>query len=229
MALYTLGDLHLSSSGEKSMEVFGGAWRDYVSRLDESFSKLNEDDVTVLCGDLSWGMSLEGSLEDLRRINDWPGRKILIKGNHDYWWNTAAKMRAFFKENGLDKLEILHNNCLWYGDTALCGTRGWFYELDRQGTHDEKVLLREAGRLETSLQAAGDAPKLCFLHYPPLYQGYECPQILAILQRYGVSDCYYGHLHGAAHHRAWEGTHQGTRFALVSADYLGFTPRKIRD
>lgn len=229
MALYAIGDLHLSSSGEKSMEVFGGAWRDYVSRLDESFSKLNDDDVTVLCGDLSWGMSLEESLEDFRRINCWPGRKILLKGNHDYWWNTASKMRAFFEENGLDKLEILHNNCLWYGDTALCGTRGWFYELDRQGTHDEKVLLREVGRLETSLQAAGDAPKLCFLHYPPIYQGYECPQILALLRRYGVRLCCYGHLHGAAHRRAWEGTYQETRFALVSADYLGFTPQKICD
>lgn len=229
MALYAIGDLHLSLNGDKSMEVFGNAWRDYVGRLQDAFLKLNDDDVTVLCGDLSWGMSLEESLEDLRFINDLPGRKILIKGNHDYWWNTAAKMKRFFFEHALDKLEILHNNCLWYGDTALCGTRGWFYELERQGGHDEKVLLREVGRLEASLQAAQNAPKLCFLHYPPLYQGYECPQILELLRRYGVKACFYGHLHGASHSRAWEGSYYETRFALVSADYLGFVPKKICD
>ena len=126
MALYTIGDLHLSLGSNKSMEVFGTAWEGYVERLQEAFSRLQDGDVTVLCGDLSWGMSLEESLEDLRFIDALPGRKILLKGNHDYWWNTAAKMKRFFADNGLETLEILHNNCLWYGDVALCGTRGWF-------------------------------------------------------------------------------------------------------
>lgn len=228
MALYTIGDLHLSLGSDKTMEVFGEAWQDYVERIKEAFSQLNSDDVTVLCGDLSWGMSLEESLADLQFINALPGKKILMKGNHDYWWNTAAKMKRFFAENGLDTLEILHNNCFWYGDKALCGTRGWFYELDQSG-HNEKVLLREAGRLETSLKAAGTAEKICFLHYPPLYQGYQCPEILRLIREYGVKSCYYGHLHGVTQRRAIEGEQYGTVFSLVAADYLQFVPKKICD
>ncbi len=229
MALYTIGDLHLSLGSDKTMEVFGEAWRDYVERIRDAFSKLNDDDVTVLCGDLSWGMSLEESLEDLRFIDALPGRKILMKGNHDYWWNTAAKMKRFFAENGLDTLDILHNNCQWYGDVALCGTRGWFYELEGQTDHDEKVLAREVGRLETSLKAAGTAEKICFLHYPPLYQGYRCPELLRLLREYGVRQCYYGHLHGVTQRRAIEGEQYGTAFSLVAADYLRFVPKKICD
>ena len=229
MALYTIGDLHLSLNSDKSMDVFGPGWANYVARIREGFAHLTEDDTTVLCGDLSWGMSLEESLEDLKFINALPGRKILLKGNHDYWWNTARKMENFFKENGLDSLEILHNNCKYYGDIALCGTRGWFYELDSEGTHNGKMMAREVGRLEASLQAAGEAEKLCFLHYPPLYTGYRCPEILALLQRYGVKRCFYGHLHGASHKRRIEGDCGGTDFALVAADYLGFKPLKICD
>ena len=147
-----------------------------------------------------------------------------MKGNHDYWWNTASKMQRFFDQHGLDSFEILHNNCLFYGDKALCGTRGWFYELDHEGTHNGKMLAREVGRLETSLQAAGEREKLCFLHYPPLYQGYECPEILRL---YGVKRCFYGHLHGASHKRALEGMHNGTEFSLVAGDWLDFVPKKI--
>ena len=229
MALYTIGDLHLSLNSDKSMDVFGPGWANYVARIREGFSTLTEADTTVLCGDLSWGMSLEESLEDLKFIHALPGRKILLKGNHDYWWNTARKMENFFKENGLDSLEILHNNCKYYGDIALCGTRGWFYELDSEGTHNGKMMAREVCRLEASLQAAGEAEKLCFLHYPPLYTGYRCPEILALLQKYGVKRCFYGHLHGASHKRRIEGDCGGTDFALVAADYLGFTPLKICD
>lgn len=229
MALYAIGDLHLSLSSNKPMDVFGDGWRDYVQRIRAGFAPLGEDDVTVLCGDLSWAMSLEEALADFRFMDALPGKKILMKGNHDYWWNTASKMKKFFAENQLTTLELLHNNCLFYGDYALCGTRGWFYELDNEGTHDEKMLLREVGRLETSLMAAGEREKLCFLHYPPLYQGYECPEILRLLQRYGVKACYYGHLHGPSHRRAMEGRCDGTSFSLVSADYLGFVPKKILD
>ena len=227
MALYAIGDLHLSLSSNKPMEIFGDGWRDYVARIREGFSVLTEDDVTVLCGDLSWGMSLEESLEDFRFIDALPGKKYLLKGNHDYWWNTAAKMERFFAENGLTTMEILHNNCRFYGDVALCGTRGWFYELDNQGTHNEKVLLREVGRLETSLKAAGDREKLCFLHYPPLYQGYQCPEILSMLETYKVELCCYGHLHGPVIRRRQEGKYGNTEFSLISGDYLGFVPKKI--
>ncbi|MDO4811369.1 MAG: metallophosphoesterase [Eubacteriales bacterium] len=227
MALYAIGDLHLSLSSNKPMEIFGDGWKGYVQRIQEGFSQLNDDDVTVLCGDLSWGMSLEESLEDFKFIDALPGKKILLKGNHDYWWNTVAKMERFFKEHELTTMSFLYNNCLSYGDKAICGTRGWFYELDNEGTHNEKMLLREAGRLETSLKLAGDREILCFLHYPPLYQGYECPEILRLLQQYPVKACYYGHLHGASHRRRMEGNSHGTDFSLVAADYLHFIPKKI--
>ena len=151
----------------------------------------------------------------------------MLKGNHDYWWTTVAKMERFFDAHGLHSMQILHNNCLTYGDYALCGTRGWFYELDHHGTNNEKVLLREIGRLETSLSQAGDREILCFLHYPPLYQGYYCPEILRLLREYKVKQCYYGHLHGQSHRRAIEGPWNGTDFSLVSADYLQFVPKKI--
>ena len=228
MALYAIGDLHLSLGSDKPMEIFGDGWKDYVARIREGFSVLTEDDVTVLCGDLSWGMSLEESLEDFRFIDALPGKKYLLKGNHDYWWNTAAKMERFFAENGLTTMEILHNNCRFYGDVALCGTRGWFYELDNQGTHNEKVLLREVGRLETSLKAAGDREKLCFLHYPPLYLHYTCPEILHVLSEYGVHECCYGHIHGYGCRSAFIGESDGVRYRLVSADFLDFVPYKLR-
>ena len=156
MALYAIGDLHLSLNSDKPMDIFGEKWHGYVDKIKAGFAPLGENDVTVLCGDLSWGMSLEESLADFQFIHALPGKKILMKGNHDYWWNTASKMQRFFDQHGLDSFEILHNNCLFYKDKALCGTRGWFYELDSEGTHNGKMLAREAGRLETSLQAAGD-------------------------------------------------------------------------
>lgn len=230
MALYAIGDTHLSLSSNKPMDVFGGGWEGYVDKLQKGFAAVGPEDTVVLCGDLSWGMSLEEAKKDFAFLDALPGaRKLLLKGNHDYWWNTAAKMERFFAENGLTTMEILHNNCRFYGDVALCGTRGWFYELDNQGTHNEKVLLREVGRLETSLKAAGDREKLCFLHYPPLYQGYQCPEILRLLREYEVKVCCYGHLHGASHRRALQGDRGGTAFYMVSGDYLGFHPKKICD
>lgn len=226
MALYTIGDLHLSLGGSKPMDIFGDKWANHVERLRESFLHLTADDVTVLAGDLSWGISLEESLPDFQFIDALPGRKIILKGNHDYWWGTASKMKAFFREKGITTLDFLHNNCQFYGDYALCGTRGWF--LDEEGkAHDAKMLNREVLRLETSLRAAGEREKLCFLHYPPLYQGYECPQILALLEQYRVKLCCYGHLHGPTIRRRVEGRRGGVDYALISADAMGFQLKKI--
>ena len=178
----------------------------------------------VLCGDLSWGMSLEEAKEDLAFLDALPGaRKLLLKGNHDYWWNTAAKMNRFFAESGFSTLRILHNNCYEYGGYALCGTRGWFYE----EAGDQKVFKRELIRLEASLKAAGEKPIFCFLHYPPLYQGYQCPEILSLLETYKVELCCYGHLHGPVIRRRQEGKYGNTEFSLISGDYLGFVPKKI--
>ncbi len=226
MALYAIGDLHLSLGTDKPMDVFGGGWEGYMDKLRDNLSILTEDDWIVLCGDTSWGMNLEEAREDFRFLNEMPGKKLLLKGNHDYWWTTTAKMKRFFSENGFHKLDFLHNNCHFFGETALCGTRGWFFEEDAEPA-DEKVFRRELLRLETSLKAASDHEKICFLHYPPLYQGYTCPEILSLLERYHVKSCYYGHLHGKSHRLALEGERNGIRFSLIAADYLHFIPEII--
>lgn len=226
MALYAIGDTHLSLSAQKPMDVFGGAWEGYVEKLRQGFQGLTEEDTVVLCGDISWGMGLEEAKADFAFLDALPGgRKLILKGNHDYWWNTASKMDRFFAENGFSTLNILHNNCYFYGDVALCGTRGWFYEETGSG----KVFQRELIRLEASLKAAGEAEKLCFLHYPPLYQGYTCPEIMELLERYRVKRCFYGHLHGGSHRLAIEGPRNGVDYRLVAADFVRFSPVKILD
>lgn len=229
MALYAIGDLHLSFSADKPMDIFGGRWEGYVEKLRDGLSVLKPEDTLVLPGDLSWALDIGQAVEDFAFISAIPGRKIILKGNHDYWWSTAAKFYRFCEEHSFENMFILNNNCYEYGELALCGTRGWFYEEDKQGTHDEKVFRRELGRLETSLRAAGEREKICFLHYPPKYHGYECPEILELLQRYGVKSCYYGHLHAESMRLAFLGRSHDVNFDLVSADYLNFVPRKIAD
>ena len=227
MALYAIGDLHLCLGAAKPMDVFGGAWVGYMDKLKDGFSKVTEADTTVLLGDLSWALDLPNAKADFAWINEIPGRKIILKGNHYYWWSTAAKFRNFCQENGFENLHILNNNCYEYEDYAICGTRGWFFEEERSGQHDEKVFKRELLRLEASLKAAGEKPKLVFLHYPPRYKGYECREILDLLQKYDVRRCFYGHLHGGSHKLAMEGLWDGVEFRLVAADYIGFTPYRV--
>ena len=224
MALYAIGDLHLCLGADKPMDIFGGAWVGYMDKLRAGLSVIGPEDTTVLLGDLSWALDLKGAREDFAFINAIPGRKIILKGNHDYWWSTASKFYKFCEANGFENMFILNNNHYEYGDVAICGTRGWFFEEERSGQHDEKVFKRELIRLEASLKAAGEKDKMVFLHYPPRYRGYECPEILALLEKYQVRRCFYGHLHGASHGLAMEGVWDGVDFKLVAADKLGFTP-----
>ncbi len=227
MALYAIGDLHLCLGAPKPMDIFGGAWVGYMDKLKAGMSAIGPEDTTVLMGDLSWALSLEESREDFAWINRIPGRKIILKGNHDYWWSTATKFYDFCKANGFENLHILNNNCYEYEQWAICGTRGWFFEEEKSGTHDEKIFRRELLRLEASLKAGGDRTKIVFLHYPPVYKGYECPQILELLHRYGVRQCFYGHLHGGSHNLAIEGMTDGIEYRLLSADRLNFRPYRI--
>ena len=191
MALYAIGDLHLSLGADKPMDVFGGPWENYVEKIRLGFSALHDDDVCVLCGDIAWGMTMEQALPDFQFIEALPGKKILLKGNHDFWWSTAKKAYDFFE------------------------------------AHDRKIMLREVGRLEASLKAAGDKTKLVFLHYPPKYLGYECPEILALLDAYHVPLCCYGHIHSRGCRSAFQGMYHDTEFRLLSADYISFCPRRI--
>ena len=227
MALYAIGDLHLCLGAPKPMDIFGGAWVGYMEKLRQGMQVLTEEDTLVLMGDLSWALDLESAKADFAWIAALPGRKIILKGNHDYWWSTAAKFTRFCQENGFENLFLLNNNCYFYENTAICGTRGWFYEEERSGQHDEKVFRRELGRLEASLKAAGEQEKLVFLHYPPRYKGYECPEILALLERHGVRRCFYGHLHGGSRSLAREGLWNNIDYRLLSADQLDFRPMQI--
>lgn len=224
MALYAIGDLHLSIRAEKPMDVFGGPWVNYMEKLEQGISVIRPEDTTVLLGDLSWALDLDSAVDDFDWINRIPGKKIILKGNHDYWWSTAAKFNHFCAANGFTDQLILNNNHYVYEGYAICGTRGWFFEEERSGTHDEKVFRRELIRLETSLKSAGDLPKIVFLHYPPKYKGYTCVEIIDLLKKYGVRRCFYGHLHGASQKLAMEGVWDGIEYRLVAADYLNFCP-----
>lgn len=224
MSLFAIGDLHLSFSSQKPMDIFSG-WKGYIDRLTENWESLVRDtDTVVIPGDISWAMDLPGFQADADFLNRLPGKKIMVKGNHDYWWTTLSKMNAFLRENGFDTLSILHNNSYVVGDVCICGTRGWFF--DESAGSDRKVMLREVGRLETSLKsaAATGLEPVVFLHFPPIYGSYECREILDVMSSYGVRRCFYGHLHGKAARKAFEGLYGDTIFRLVSCDTLGFSP-----
>lgn len=229
MALYAIGDLHLSFGTNKPMDVFGGVWNNYVEKLRDGLRVITPEDTTILLGDLTWALDLNGAQEDFAFINAIPGRKIILKGNHDYWWSTAKKFYTFCQENDFSDMFILNNNAYEYEDIAICGTRGWFFEEDAAvGSHNDKIFKRELIRLETSLKQAQGKEIYCFLHYPPRYRGYECPEILELLKKYDVRLCCYGHLHGDSHKLAIEGEYDGVEFRLCAADYLRFRPLRIK-
>ena len=227
MALFTIGDLHLSIAVNKPMDIFGG-WDNYMERISENWAReISEGDTVVIPGDISWAMSLAQSEPDFRFIHNLKGKKIILKGNHDYWWTTAAKMNRFLEEKGFDSISILHNNHFAYGQYGICGTRGWIN--DDSEPADAKVLAREAMRLETSLASAekeGLEP-IVFLHYPPLYGNEYNADLLDVMYRHGIKKCFYGHVHGKGHRYAVNGERDGIDFCLVSADYVQFCPVKI--
>lgn len=229
MALYAIGDTHLAIGKDKPMDIFGEKWKNHAEKLRVGFSSLGADDTCVICGDLSWGMGINDTLEDFKFIDSLPGKKIILKGNHDYWWTTAAKAKKFFAQNDITTIDILHNNFFEYGEYALCGTRGWFYEEERGGEHDKKIMNREVMRLANSLELAGERKKLVFLHYPPVYMHYECREILELMKQNDVRLCCYGHIHGRGCAGAFNGWRDGTEYRLVSADHLNFTPIKLLD
>ena len=232
MALYVIGDTHFSEGCNKPMDIFGGALTGYRDKLVSALAVLQPEDTLVVAGDFSWGMSLREALPDFRLLDSFPGKKLLIKGNHDYWWETVSKMKRFFAENTIETIDFLHNSCYFYNGAALCGTRGWFYDKNDPAAGDDKIFKRELIRLEASLKAAVDqgATEIdCFLHYPPVFAGTEVPQITEILSRYPVKRLFYGHLHGDSLRGAFSGTRNGIYYAVVSADALGFKPIQIRE
>lgn len=229
MSLFTIGDLHLClGAPDKTMSVFTG-WQNYQERLEKNWlENITEDDTIVLAGDISWGMSLQQAAPDFHFIEKLPGQKIILKGNHDYWWTTLKKMEGFLADEGCSSIRILHNNHYQYGDYGICGTRGW---VNMPGeVQDEKVLRREVQRLETSIQSAVKAglEPIVFMHYPPIFATNFNYDILEILYRYKIKDCYYGHVHGrSAHELCVTNTYDDVNFHLIAGDYLQFIPQKV--
>ena len=227
MSLYAIGDLHLSFGTDKPMDIFRG-WENYVGRLEKNWqAKIKPEDTVVLAGDISWGMTMEEALEDFRFLGRLNGHKILLKGNHDYWFSTKTKVEHFLEENEIFSVSLLFNTAYEYGEYAICGTRGWFQEPDTAA--DQKVMLREAGRLRLSLEAGkktGKSP-LVFLHYPPVTAAGRSEELIRVLEEYHVTRCYYGHLHGRSCESAVNGELNGIDYRLISGDYIQFDPVQI--
>lgn len=229
MSIYVIADLHLSFSADKSMDVFDG-WQNYTQRLQENWTRLvKPEDTVVLAGDISWAMKLEEAVADFSYIHALPGKKLILKGNHDYWWSTKSKIDHFLADNGFADIQIIHNNAYEIDGMVLCGTRGWLYQA--KSPDDIKIVNREAGRLLLSLEAGKHltGKRVVFLHYPPVYDHMECQEILEILLAHGISDCYFGHIHGThAAKKAPVGDYKGIRMHLCSCDYVKFMPVLVR-
>ena len=226
MSLFAIADTHLSFASNKPMDDFEG-WLNYTDRLKENWNKIIDDkDYVVIAGDISWAMNFDELKADFDYINQLNGKKIILKGNHDYWWNTMSKMNKFIEENNLNTISILHNNAFEFDDFSVCGSRGWFFDSDEE--QNEKVLNREVMRIKASIESALNREKIVFLHYPPVYENQCCEEIVSLLKEKGIKKCYYGHIHGVAAKYAFDDNYDGIDFKLISADRLDFMPLLIK-
>ncbi len=239
MALFTIADLHLSSTGDHPMDVFGSRWQGYTEKICKNWRAVVTDaDTVVLPGDISWAMNLAEAREDFALLDSLPGKKLLGKGNHDFWWETATKLGRFFEENEFSTLFLLYNNAYVIEDLIICGTRGWFLEEEKQQTVGEvdfaKIRNREVSRLKLSLDAAmalktgehEDKEIVAFLHFPPVWNGEVCREIVDLLHAYGVRRCFCGHIHGIYNVPRTECFEQ-IEITLISSDFLQFIPYRV--
>ncbi|MBQ9121703.1 MAG: metallophosphoesterase [Clostridia bacterium] len=232
MSLFAMADLHLSTTTDKPMDIFGSRWQSYMEKIEARWrAVVSEEDTVVVPGDISWGLSLEEAIGDLIFLDSLPGHKIIGKGNHDFWWSTVTKMKNAFEENGIRSIDFLFNNAYNAEEYTVCGTRGWYVEEKLQATKFDtdydKIVAREVSRLRTSLEAgrkiADGRELLAFFHFPPVFRGFICREIVDALHEYGVKNCYFGHIHGLYNiPRSIE--FEGISMSMISADFLDFTP-----
>ena len=229
MAIYAIGDLHLSFQENKPMSIFGENWKNHEEKIKEDWlSKVNEEDLVILPGDFSWAMDLKNTYLDFKYLNELPGQKLLLKGNHDYWWNTVTKMRKYLQENNFKNIGFLYNNSYEYENKIIVGTRGWIISNEEE---DKKLIKREANRLEYSIQDGikkfgEDKEIMACMHYPPItiseLKNNGTTEFIKVMQKYNIKRCIYGHLHSTAIQEAVEGNVYGIELKLVSADALDF-------
>lgn len=235
MSVFVIADLHLSFKNPKPMNIFGDNWENHEQKIKKDWlEKVTDNDLVILPGDFSWAMTLKDAYLDFKYLNELPGKKLLLKGNHDYWWTTITKMRKYLKENNFDTIDFIYNNSYLFEDIIITGTRGWgLNDLEENG----KIQNREIGRLEASikegiLKYGEDKPIYVFMHYPPITNSALLNKselkFVDLMQKYNVQSCMYGHLHGHSHKDAIEGKIKGIEFNLVSGDYLDFKLMKIK-
>jgi len=238
MALFVMADLHLDvKSNKKSMEIFGNRWTDYVQKIRNNWKKLvTEFDTVVIPGDISWALNLEEAISDLKWIDELPGRKILLKGNHDFWWGTNLKMQKCFFDNQITTIDILSNNAIECENYIISGSRGWFTDNSMQTAYQNvdysKIINRETIRLRMSLECAKKLHEetgkeiLTFLHFPPVWGEFKCEEIISLLNEYNIKRCFFGHIHSC--YTVPSSFIDGNiKFSIISADYLDFIPQFI--
>ena len=236
MSLFVMADLHLSSTLNKPMDIFGARWTDYMTKIKKYWSSIvTDDDTVVVPGDITWAIDYKEAYEDFKFIDSLPGKKLLGKGNHDYWWGTLTKNRIFVKENGFNSIDFLYNNAFKVENYIVCGTRGWFVDeklqKERDATKDveyEKIVAREVQRLKLSLTEAvklreNNEQILVFFHFPPVFGTFVCEEIIDVLLEYGIKNCYYGHIHGV-YGIPRVSSYKGISFSIISSDYCNFVP-----
>jgi len=233
MSIFAISDLHLALSIDKPMDIFGERWYNYMERLKKNWIEVVKDeDFVIMPGDISWATYLEQAYADFEFIEKLPGRKIISKGNHDYWWTTLSKLNKFLDANNFKSISFMHNNSFSIEGITFCGTRGWKCPGDDDfAREDEKIFERELQRLELSLKSScdkvGGEKIIVAMHYPPFNAKREPSKFVEIMRKYNVQRCIYGHLHGAGFKSAVLGNVDGIEFNLVSADFLNFEPLKL--
>lgn len=237
MAIYAISDLHLSFGEDKPMDIFGDNWENHAEKIKEDWlNKVTEEDTILLPGDFSWAMKLEDTKKDFEYLVNLPGKKILLKGNHDYWWTTLAKMKEFLDKNHFGDIYFLYNNSYLVEETIIAGTRGWALN-DTENSC--KILKRENARLKLSIDEGiqkygNDKEIIICMHYPPICKdnlktGYIKSEFIEMMKQYKVKKCFYGHLHGSSHKDAVEGIIDGIDFQLISCDYTNFKLIKVKE
>jgi uncharacterized protein len=232
MAIYAISDLHLALSIDKPMDIFGSRWKDYMEKIKIYWQEtVGEDDYVIIPGDISWATYLDQAYEDFKYINRLPGKKIISKGNHDYWWTTLNKLEQFLRKNEFSTISFMHNNSFDLDGKYLCGTRGWKCPGDEDfSAEDRKIFNREVQRLELSLKSAvsgNNKEIIVALHYPPFNSKWEPTDFVEVMKNYNVRMCLYGHIHGESCKYAYEGLLEGIDFKFISADHLNFKPIEL--